>query len=103
MDRLKEKESIQALILGGTELPLILRNADERGIPFLDTTKIHVKRAVAQMLAEIFPPNRLGDYERLGQQGLFKLIQEMEEKAQVLQGYIEANIRLAGEAISRST
>jgi aspartate racemase len=48
--RLKEEEGIQGLILGGTELPLILRNCSARGGPFLDTTKIHVERAVAQML-----------------------------------------------------
>ena len=50
-DRLKKRDGIQGLILGGTELPLILRQAGDRGIPFLDTTKIHVERAVAQMLA----------------------------------------------------
>ncbi|MBI3625379.1 MAG: amino acid racemase [Candidatus Rokubacteria bacterium] len=51
VDRLKEKEGIQGLILGGTELPLILRDVLDRGIPFLDTTRIHAERAVAQMLA----------------------------------------------------
>jgi aspartate racemase len=51
VDRLKKKDGIQALILGGTELPLILRNVVDRGIPFLDTTRIHVERAVAQMLS----------------------------------------------------
>ncbi len=50
-DGLKKKDGIQGLILGGTELPLILRDVGERGIQFLDTTKIHVERAVAQMLA----------------------------------------------------
>ena len=50
VDRLKKKEGIQGLILGGTELPLILRDAAGRGIPFLDTTRIHVEQAVAQML-----------------------------------------------------
>lgn len=35
-----------------TELPLILRDVADRGIPFLDTTRIHVKRAVAEMLLE---------------------------------------------------
>jgi len=35
----------------GTELPLILRDADHNGIPFLDTAKIHVEAAVAQMLS----------------------------------------------------
>jgi aspartate racemase len=52
VDRLKEQENIEGLILGGTELPLILREESYNGIPFLDTTKIHVERAVAQMLAE---------------------------------------------------
>jgi aspartate racemase len=52
VDRLKEQEDIEGLILGGTELPLILREESYNGIPFLDTTKIHVERAVAQMLAE---------------------------------------------------
>jgi aspartate racemase len=51
VDRLKERHGIQGLILGGTELPLILRDAASSGIPFLDTTKIHVKRIVAQLLS----------------------------------------------------
>jgi len=51
VDRLKERQGIQGLILGGTELPLILRDVLDRGIPFLDTTKIHVKRIVAQLLS----------------------------------------------------
>jgi aspartate/glutamate racemase len=38
------------VILGGTELPLLLRDAAFRDIPFLDTTQIHVRSAVAQML-----------------------------------------------------
>ncbi len=50
VDRLLEQESIQGLILGGTELPLILRDTMHRGIPFLDTTRIHVKTLVAQLL-----------------------------------------------------
>jgi aspartate racemase len=49
---LKEKHGIEGLILGGTELPLILRDAAGQGIPFLDTTRIHVERAVAQLLSE---------------------------------------------------
>lgn len=51
VDRLKEREGIEALILGGTELPLILRDVTDRGIPFLDTTRIHVKAVVAQLLS----------------------------------------------------
>lgn len=51
VDRMKERQGIQGLILGGTELPLILRDVQDRGIPFLDTTRIHVKRIVAELLA----------------------------------------------------
>ena len=51
VDRLIATEAIQGLILGGTELPLILRDSAGRGIPFLDTTRIHVASAVEQMLA----------------------------------------------------
>jgi aspartate racemase len=50
-DRLIERDHIEGLILGGTELPLILRNSVYNGIPFLDTTEIHVKRIVAELLS----------------------------------------------------
>ena len=50
-DRLKTQEGIEGLILGGTELPLILQEESYSGIPFLDTTRIHVDCAVAQMLS----------------------------------------------------
>lgn len=51
--RLKSEEGIDGLILGGTELPLILRgtDAEEAGVPFLDTTQIHVRAVVAEMLS----------------------------------------------------
>ncbi len=51
VDRLIDLEHVQRIILGGTELPLILRDPTYRGIPFLDTTQIHVKALVAQLLA----------------------------------------------------
>jgi aspartate racemase len=53
VENLKERERIQGLILGGTELPLILGEADVKNvdIPFLDTTQIHVKAIVAQLLS----------------------------------------------------
>ena len=41
--RMKQQEGIQGLILGGTELPLILTDSSSLGIPFLDTTQIHVE------------------------------------------------------------
>src|SRR6266699_3627792 len=58
VDRMKAKSdppsqrygevSIDGVILAGTELPLILRDPDHNGIPFLNTTKIHVEAAVAE-------------------------------------------------------
>jgi aspartate racemase len=44
---LKSRDGIEALILGGTELPLILRGDNEIGIPFLDTAQIHVQAVMA--------------------------------------------------------
>jgi aspartate racemase len=49
--RLKAQEGIEGLILGGTELPLILRGVKDESVPFLDTTKIHVEQIVAQLLS----------------------------------------------------
>jgi aspartate racemase len=40
--RMKKEDGIEGLILGGTELPLILTDNSSLGIPFLDTTQIHV-------------------------------------------------------------
>ena len=51
VDRMKTKIEIDGVILAGTELPLILRDRIHNGIPFLDTTKIHVEAAVAFMLS----------------------------------------------------
>jgi aspartate racemase len=48
---LRELESIQGLILGGTELSLILRDGMSSGIPFLDTTQIHARAAVLRLLS----------------------------------------------------
>jgi aspartate racemase len=52
VDRLKERERIQGLILGGTELSLILRDATVRDIPVLDTAKIHAKAIVEEALSQ---------------------------------------------------
>jgi aspartate racemase len=51
VDRMKEKHDIDGVILAGTELPLILRNREHNGIPFLDTTEIHCEAAVTEMLS----------------------------------------------------
>jgi aspartate racemase len=51
VDRMKATSSINGVILAGTELPLILCDLDYNGMPFLNTTKIHVEAAVEEMLA----------------------------------------------------
>ncbi len=48
---MKEKSGVEGVVLGGTELPLILRGA-ESSVPLLDTARIHAERAVREMLAE---------------------------------------------------
>ena len=51
IDRMKTESNIEGVILAGTELPLILRDADYNGVSFLNTTKIHCEAAVAEMLS----------------------------------------------------
>jgi aspartate racemase len=45
VERLQRCTRIDGLILGGTELPLILQDGMVKNIPFLDTAAIHVKAA----------------------------------------------------------
>jgi aspartate racemase len=49
-DAMKSRDGIDAVILGGTELPLLLRDEQHNGMPLLDTTRIHVDRLVTEML-----------------------------------------------------
>jgi aspartate racemase len=51
VDRMKAKPDIDGVILAGTELPLILRDREHTGIPFLDTTEIHCEAALTEMLS----------------------------------------------------
>jgi len=51
VERMRSAESIQGVILGGTELPLLFRDGAQPQIPVLDTTQIHVERAVDHLLA----------------------------------------------------
>lgn len=51
LDKMKERDGVEGLILGGTELSLILRDPDHNGMPILDTTRIHAKRIVAELLS----------------------------------------------------
>jgi aspartate/glutamate racemase len=45
------QEGADGVLLAGTELPLVLRGARDPGVPLLDTTRIHVQRALAELLA----------------------------------------------------
>jgi len=49
--RLREQRGIEGLILGGTELPLLLRDASGVDMPLLDTARLHVERAVSELLS----------------------------------------------------
>ena len=48
---MRRRDAIEAVILGGTELPLILTGDNVDGMPLLDTTRIHVNAAIEHMLA----------------------------------------------------
>jgi aspartate racemase len=49
--RMKDEDAIEALVLAGTELPLLLRDCGAPGIEFLDTTEIHVEAIVDRLLS----------------------------------------------------
>lgn len=50
-DRLREEHAVDGIILGGTELPLLLTDPMHDGLVLLDTTAIHVDAVVAELLA----------------------------------------------------
>ena len=51
IDRMRREDAVEAVILAGTELPLLLRGAEPEGVVFLDTTLIHVAAAVDAIAA----------------------------------------------------
>lgn len=55
-DALRARKGIEGLILGGTEIPLLIRpevfpEGERNGIRYFDTTRIHVDRLVRELLA----------------------------------------------------
>jgi aspartate racemase len=50
-DAMKARHGVEGLILGGTELPLLLRDEEHNGIQMLDTTRIHVDRLIKELLS----------------------------------------------------
>ncbi len=51
VERMAARDGIDGLILGGTELPLLLRQPEHRGVQFLDTTRLHVEQVVTEILS----------------------------------------------------
>jgi len=51
VDKLRTARNIDAVILAGTELPLVLPDRVHNGVPILDTMRIHVEAAVAEMFS----------------------------------------------------
>ena len=49
--RMRKSDHVEGLILGGTELPLLLRDDAAIGIPLLNTARIHVQAALDRMLS----------------------------------------------------
>lgn len=48
--RMKDEDGIEALLLAGTELPLLLRDSPPPGMELLDTAIIHVEAIVDELL-----------------------------------------------------
>ena len=53
VDRLRSKERIDGIILGGTELPLLLASPLIAGVPALDTTALHVAAIIKRLRASV--------------------------------------------------
>lgn len=49
-NRMQTEDGIEALVLAGTELPILLRDSAGTGIKILDTTVIHVEAIVDELL-----------------------------------------------------
>jgi aspartate racemase len=49
VERLRDEERIDGVILGGTELPLLLSTPVIAGVPVLDTTALHVAAIVKRL------------------------------------------------------
>ncbi len=50
-ERMKAEDDVEAVVLAGTELPLLLRDSPNDATRFLDTTVIHVEAIVDELLS----------------------------------------------------
>jgi aspartate racemase len=51
VERLRDKERIDGVILGGTELPLLMTDPTIADLPALDTTGLHVAAIIERLRA----------------------------------------------------
>ncbi|MEM7105707.1 MAG: amino acid racemase [Bacteroidota bacterium] len=51
VNNLREEEKIEGIVLGGTELPLILKQKDFDNLKVFNTTKIHVNAILDKMIS----------------------------------------------------
>jgi aspartate racemase len=49
-ERMKMDDRIEGLILGGTELPLLMRDEQPAELPLLDTTELHVQAILRELI-----------------------------------------------------
>jgi aspartate racemase len=56
--RLKDEHGVDGVILGGTELPLLLTAPEVAGLPLLDTIALHVDAIVEQLASTARPSQR---------------------------------------------
>jgi aspartate racemase len=52
IERLRNLSDVDGVILGGTELPLLLQSPDIAGLPTLDTTALHVAAIIDRLRAD---------------------------------------------------
>jgi aspartate racemase len=50
VERMADEKGADSVLLAGTELPLILKDEAHRGIPLIDTMRVHAAAAVGEML-----------------------------------------------------
>jgi aspartate racemase len=48
---MQRRHGIEALVLGGTELPLLMRKDGETDVPLIDTARLHVERGIEELLS----------------------------------------------------
>ncbi|HUR36507.1 MAG TPA: amino acid racemase [Terriglobales bacterium] len=51
IDNFKQRNSLDGIILGGTELPLLFRTDSAHGLPLLDTGRVHVEAVLQAAMA----------------------------------------------------